>query len=236
MQIKINGKEIYYEVLGRGKPVLFLHGWGGTSQSLKDLAKLISADHQSILMDLPGFGKSDNPDPKWGVEEYASLVTHFVKKLKLSSVILVGHSFGGTLSLFLGSKYPKLFKKLILFAPSYKRGGKRSKVSSYGRFLPSAIKKPLYRIFFPKSELYKYPHLEKNFRNLITHDISPEVVSIRIPVLIIWGTKDSYVPVSHASELNRLIPESKLTIMEGYGHGLPLMEPGLIYEAVKSFL
>ena len=236
MQIKIDGKSIYYEVIGKGTPVLFLHGWGGTSQSLKGLAELVAKDHQSILLDLPGFGKSENPDPSWGIEEYASLIKKFIKKLDLKSAILVGHSFGGTLSLYLASKHPKFVKKLILCAPSFKREGKRSSLSSYGKFLPSVIKKPLYRMLFPKSELYKYPHLEKNFRNLITHDISPETITIRKPTLIIWGTKDSYVPVSHASELNRLIPDSQLKIIEGYGHGLPLREPEIVYESLKAFI
>lgn len=236
MNVVIDGKSIYYEALGKGRPVLFIHGWGGTSQSLKELAELVAKDHQSILFDLPGFGKSDSPDPSWGVEEYASLIEHFVQKLKLKSVILAGHSFGGTLSLYLTAKRPKLVEKLILFAPSFKRGGKRSPLASYGRFLPLVVKKPLYRIFFSKSELYKYPHLERNFRNLITHDITLETVSINKPTLIIWGADDSYVPVLHASELNRLIPRSELKIIEGYGHGLPLQKPELVYETLKTFI
>ena len=236
MQIQISGKSIYFESFGKGKPILFVHGWGGTSESLKKLAQLLSKSYQSVIIDLPGFGKSDNPDPSWGIEKYADVLLEFIKKQNLATVIFFGHSFGGTLGLHLTATHPEVVEKLILCAPSYKREGKRSPFSTIGRFLPNSLKQPLYRLFFPKSELFKYPHLEPNFRNLISHDLSQEASQIKTKTLIIWGDKDSYVPVSNAYSLQKLIPDSRLEVVEGIGHGLPLYNPDLVYKKLQNFL
>ena len=78
MYALIRGKQLHYDITGINRkgedPILLVHGWGGSAESLSPLAKILSTSNKVILVDLPGFGKSDLPDINWGVEEYTEVV------------------------------------------------------------------------------------------------------------------------------------------------------------------
>ena len=245
--VTLEQRNIHYEVYGKGKPMVFVHGWGGSVTSLRKLAKMCSKHRKCYLIDLPGFGKSEHPDPSWGVEEYAAIVFEFIQALSIKKPFYFGHSFGGSLGIFLAAYNPDLFPKLILCGTSYKRTGKQSPtavqlnyiVTTYLPFfagLADIIKPLLYRIFFPQSDYAKYPKLIPNFRKVITHDLSHLPEKISIPTLILWGERDTYTPVEFAHDLDKKITDSKLIIFPFKRHNLPIRYPETIYPEMKSFL
>ena len=153
---EINGKKIHYIKMGSGdKAMLLVHGWGGSHKSLRKLQESLSKDRLTYSIDLPGFGRSDLPAKTWGVEEYAAHVVAFIKKMKLESVIYLGHSFGGALGIYIAANYPDLIDKLILCAPSFKRSQKYCKLSKYEEFkffvynIPgiTLLRKIFYKVF-----------------------------------------------------------------------------------------
>ncbi|MFZ2664366.1 MAG: alpha/beta hydrolase [Patescibacteria group bacterium] len=253
-ELIINNKRINYMQEGKGSyTILLIHGWGGSMKSLSGLFSLLKDDYQCVMLDLPGFGKSDNPDPDWGIGEYAGLISEFIKKFGLKKVILFGHSFGGAISIYLSAKYPDLIDKLILAAPSYRRekpcGASESKTfwervknltknPIYERLKPriKRFRKFLYKIFYPKSEVLKYPHLEPNFRKIVTQDLSDLLPKIKQKTLILWGDKDTFVPLSHSFILKAKIKNSKLKVYNDIGHGLPKFKPEWVYMEIKKFI
>lgn len=247
MEVLVDGKNINYEIQGRGEPMLFVHGWGGSLNSLRKLADFASKEYKTILIDLPGFGLSDNPDSNWGVEEYAQLIVHFLQKLKIQSVDYVGHSFGGSLGIYISSHKPELIRNLVLCNSAYKReqktSHKASQLKRYGlKYIPffNYIQKPfkhiVYRIFFPNSDLVKFPHLESNFRRIVTQDLTRLVDKVEQRTLIMWGSEDSYTPVRYAHELHKLIKGSKIKIFPNIRHNLPLLYPDLVWKEMQEFL
>lgn len=245
MFLDVSGKRINYQRMGTGAPLLFVHGWGGSVASLSPLAKLFTG-YETFVLDLPGFGKSGLPDPSWGVGEYANLVGQFCQKLGLKDIIYFGHSFGGSLGIYLASTEPELIKKLILCNSAFSRHPEQSRrISKFMRFLvlrfgglgmTNKLKRLLYRVFFPNSDSMKYPHLETNFRKIIAQDLSHLLPSIKIPTLILWGSTDKDTPASMAHELHEKIEGSKLKIFEGVTHGLPLKYPELVYKEMIKFI
>jgi len=235
MFVDVSGKKIHYQKMGTGPPLLFVHGWGGTSTSLLPLARLFTG-YEMIVLDLPGFGKSNLPDPKWGVQEYANLVSQFCLQLGLKNITYFGHSFGGSLGIYLASTKPDLFKKLILCNSAYKRTSPSQSGFPLMKRLPIGMKRFLYRIFFPNSDSMKYPQLETNFRKIITQDITHLLSKIKVPTLILWGSADKDTPAPMAQELHEKIEESILKIFEGVTHGLPLKYPELVYKEIMKFL
>lgn len=235
MFLDVSGKKIYFERRGAGPPLLFVHGWGGTSMSLLPLAKMFLS-YETIVLDLPGFGKSDLPDSSWGVEEYTSLINQFCLKLGIEKITYFGHSFGGSLGIYLASSNSSLIGKLILCNSAFKRTSSHQSSFSLMKRLPMSVKKFLYRIFFPNSDSMKYPHLETNFRKIITQDLSHLLAKIKIPTLILWGSVDKDTPVPMAHELHEKIEGSTLKIFEGVTHGLPLKYPELVYKEMAKFI
>lgn len=235
MLLDVSGKKIYFERHGTGPPLLFVHGWGGTSMSLIPLAKLFTG-YETIVLDLPGFGKSDLPDPTWGVEEYANLVNQFCLQLGLKNITYFGHSFGGSLGVYLASIQPELIAKLILCNSAFKRTSPSQSRFPLMKRLPLSMKRFLYRVFFPNSDSMKYSQLETNFRKIITQDLSHFLPKIKIPTLILWGSADKDTPVPMATELHQKIEGSTLKMFEGVTHGLPLKYPELVYKEIMKFL
>lgn len=245
MYVKIDNLKIHYKILGEGKPILFIHGWGGNLYSLHNLALRASKNYQAILIDLPGFGKSDNPPANWGVEGYAEIICHIIKELDLKKPHFVGHSFGGSLGIYIASHYPRLIDKLVLCNTSYKREKKVSQSAKIIKMVPKEnvllqLIKPLakqiyYRLFHKDSDLMKYPHLESNFRKIVTQDLTKYTTKIEMPTLILWGEEDTMTPVLWAYELEKNIKHAELKVFPGVRHNLPLKYPEEVWKEIRPF-
>ncbi len=240
MYALLSGVQVHYEILGAGDPIMLVHGWGGSSESISPLAKILSTTHKVILIDLPGFGKSEMPDPSWGVEEYADVVAELLKVLKVPKVTYFGHSFGGSLGIYLSTKKPNLIDSLILCDSSYKRSGKRSLLARIFHHIFPRNNPPfrllLYKIFFRSSDLAKFPLLEQNFRKIMKHDLTDLPNKIVCKTLILWGEKDTITPLVWARELEEQITNATLKIIPNIGHALPLKHPEVVADEVYKFL
>lgn len=239
MTFSFAGKTISYDVIGKGSPLLLVHGWGGSGESLRHLAELLSTTHKTILVDLPGFGKSDTPPPEWGTKEYADVLARLLDALKIKKADYFGHSFGGSLGVYL-SVNTNLIDHLILCNSSYKRRTDTSPLVRLAKHLIPANNAPLklllYRIFFHGSDLARFPQLEQNFRRIMKDDLSPLLPDVKAKTLIIWGEHDNITPISLAHDLHKRINNSKLIVIPNARHGLPLRNPELLVESIEKFL
>lgn len=84
---------VYVEEMGRGPPILFLHGLGGSSYSWRFVAPRLAATNRVIGLDLRGFGRSDKPfDRAYSSTDHANVVKAYIRQANLSRITLVGHS------------------------------------------------------------------------------------------------------------------------------------------------
>ena len=208
------------------KALLFLHGWRSNKEVWNDILLRISAEGGSasggkdkglrmITLDLPGFGKSQNPLPNpphkgegndrgWTVGDYANVVAEFIKKLELKNVILVGHSFGGRVGIKLLSEHPELISKLVLVdsAGFPMSAGKKSLIKTMAK-IARPFFKPAFMQGFRK-KIYKQigaedylatPELQQTFINVTSEDLSEDMKKIKVPTLIVNGENDKVTPV-----------------------------------------
>jgi len=90
---------IYYEVHGSGRPVVFLHGFGASLETWRDIQDALASRFQVWLLDLKGFGRSDKPpDDGYRLSDHARAVRAFVGDQRLADAALVGHSYGGAVA------------------------------------------------------------------------------------------------------------------------------------------
>ena len=98
--ITLNNINIAYRERGRGRPVLFVHGFASSSHTWLPLIKLLPAGPRYIALDLKGYGQSSKPeDNKYSAHDQAKILVAFINELKLEKPVLVGHSFGGIISI-----------------------------------------------------------------------------------------------------------------------------------------
>lgn len=234
--IKIN-----YIRYGKGKDtIVLLHGWGQNIEMMKMVSDPFSDDYDIVIIDLPGHGNSEEPKTVYSLYDFVDCVKQLLDSLKIKNPILIGHSFGGKISLLYSSMYD--VKKLVLFGSPFKR--EIQKLSLKTKMLKTAKKIP----GLNKLEGFAKKHIgSTDYKNasplmreiLVGHvnlDITEEVKKIKCPTLILWGTLDDAVPLERAYELESLISDAGVVVYEGCTHYAYLERLGQTINVLKSFL
>ncbi len=230
--------------------LIILHGWGGSKQSWKNFVERASESFDTEVIELPCFGDEPCPTKIWGVEEYANFVKSKVKSQK-SKVILLGHSFGGQIATYLTANNPELIDKLILSGAAVYRPKKSVKrfifriLATCGKSITSI---PVLKKLQPISKkiLYKTAQspdykdtsgIQKNiFKKIIRQDMSHLLPHIKTKTLVIWGDKDTYIPLKYGRNIARELPNAKLEIIKGGTHGLHIKEISKFLNIIKQFI
>jgi len=249
-QIIVNGLVInyycYQSSQKNNKTLVFLHGWGVDSRSWQPIVSpLINQNYSVYLIDLPGFGQSQQPDEHFSLDNYADVVDQLITKVGLNNIVLVGHSFGGRITIKLGSKHAPYLKKIILVDSA---GIEKKSQSIKLKMLIAKILKPFFQ---PKTmqglrkkiysligagEYLAIPELSKIFGTVTGEDLTPILNKINQPTLIIWGDKDQTTPQKAAQIVNSEIKGSQLAIINNAGHFSFLDQPQKFINIIMKFI
>lgn len=247
MYTQINGQQIYYQSVGKGKNLIMLHGWGQDVSTFWPDLDYLKDDLTIWLIDLPGFGRSEPPKEKYDSGDYAKIIAEFIKKNGIKNVTILGHSFGGKVAIRVASEYPKLVDKLILVGASgLKPYASLKKYISF--ILAKIIKHTLPNFFNFKSKIRKdfYRKIESDYADAgrlrgvylktIREDLTEYLKKIDQQTLIIWGDQDRAVPLKYGKKMYQLIKNSKMVILEDKGHFLHIHDPERFTSYVKDFV
>lgn len=216
-----------------------LHGWGHSHLMLKPLGELLAEDREVHLIDLPGFGESPLPDTVWGTRDYAERMLAYIDEQKLGTVDLLGHSFGGRISLQIASMAPDRVGKLVLInSAGIKRtlpAAKRLRISlirwlgRVTKIIDKATRLNLYtKKFAPAFGSADYRNagpLRPILVRTVNEDLTEQVKKVKAPTLLVWGEKDTETPTEIGARLHRLIAGSRFLVLPGRGH-TPFLDAG----------
>ena len=246
---KYNGIELSYSIEGEGDAVVLLHGWGCDKNIWKSSIEALRSNFCVVAIDFAGFGASEEPKAIWGVEEYTCSVEALLKELNIQSPTLVGHSFGGRVSILYASRNEV---KSVVLTDAAGVKPRRSfsyyrKVYTYKllrRALPLLIGEKKAQMLLDqrraKSGSSDYnratPMMRAILSKCVNEDLCYAMPKISAPTLLFWGDMDTATPISDAHKMAKLIPDAGLVVAEGAGHFAFLERPGLWLETLKSFL
>lgn len=225
------------------KTLVFIHGWGVSSEIFKPLYYFLKDEFNIYDFDLPGFGKTPIEKPMT-LKDYADFVHEFLKDNKIEQPIIIGHSFGGAVATKLALLYPESILKLILVSasairhPNIKTKVLRKISKIFNPLVSEKIKLIILRILkLEKSDyaIIQNPLLKKTFKNLINKDLTPHLSLIKIPTLVIWGEKDTVTPLAEGELIFRTIPGAKLEIIKNAGHFSFLEKSEEFIKLIKEF-
>lgn len=111
--VVINSGLVHYEAFGRGRPVLFLHGWLGSWRYWMKTMEAVTDRHRTYALDLWGFGDSDKSKPRYTLSDHVDLVDSFVSNMGINEVPIVGHALGAAVALEYAVRYPGRAKKVM---------------------------------------------------------------------------------------------------------------------------
>ena len=247
LSTEINNLNIAYQVAGEGDVVILLHGWGGEAASFQPVFKWLSQSHKVYVLDLPGFGKSQIPPIPWDSSDYAQLVTVFLEKFDIPKAHLIGHSFGGRISIILSAEHPEKVDKLILVdsaglkpkrPPKYylrvglaKVGKWIRRCGSSGERLANALSARL-----GSKDYQEAGEMRETLVKVVNQDLRSLLPRISASTLLIWGENDKDTPVWFGKVMEREIPDAGLVILKEAGHFSYLDQFPQFCRIVASFL
>ena len=212
-----NHYKIEYDKTGTGNtPVLLLHGWGGDKTSLGCFASVL--DNKKFTFYSLTL-KSEYNSKSLSLLDYFHIVKSFIEKNKLYDCIVISHSFGSRIA-FMLAKNNKLVSKLIVIAGA----GIKPKFN-----LLTYLKIKRYKHLKAKNKLKNKNYGSDDYQalssigkqtliNVLNFDVEKYTYYIKIPTLLIYGSKDKSTPLYMAKKLNRNIKNSKLVVLKGCSH------------------
>jgi len=238
--INIKGVNVNYLDYGKekGKTIVLLHGWGQNIEMMDMLGKPFMDKYRVINIDLPGFGKSEEPKEVWNLDDYVEMIEALLTKLNVKKPIIIGHSFGGRLAIKYASNHDT--EKVVLLGSPFRPTNKKNFKT---KVLKALKKVPLLN----KLERWAKKKLgSRDYRNAsdimrgvlvkaINEDLTENAKKIKAPVLIIFGDNDMEVPISEAKLLESIIPNAGLVTYEGCSHYAYLERLNQTIAVLKEF-
>ncbi len=252
-----NNQRIAYEVVGEGKALVILHGWGSSRRVMMPIAKQLSHLRSCYVLDLPGFGDSNEPTEAWSIDDYADAVEAFISMLPDDHVDLLVHSFGGRIILkLLTRKKGKQIIQKVLITGGAGMKPKRSWKYYVKKYTAKTLKTPFVILPNPFKDralnwlrttaLWKslgssdYSQLSGVMRGTfvksVTEYLEDCLPEITHEILLLWGRNDDATPIYQAERIEQGIKHAALVVIEDAGHYAFLDKPKQFATIAEAFL
>lgn len=244
----VNGIRLYYEIHGKGRPVVLLHGGLGAIEMFGPNLAALAQNHQVIAVDLQGHGRTADIDRPLSVELMADDVAALIKHLSLVRPDVMGYSLGGGVALLTAIRHPDAVGKLVVVSTVFRRNGFYPDIlvqqAQVNAAAADAMKQtPMYQLYSsiaPRPQ--DWPRLLGKIGDAMKKDFdfSKQISGIKAKTLIVAGDADIFPP-SHAVEMFGLLgggqrdagwdgsgrPNSRLAILPGLTHYTIFAAPAL---------
>lgn len=249
---------VHYEVLGQGDPVLFLHGWMGSWRYWLPTMEAVSAYFRTYSFDFWGFGDSDKQAEAHTIEEYVEQVLRFLDGMGIVRTRLVGHSMGGMVALKTAIEHPDRIVRVATagaviegsaLAPLLKMTTnelitrifvRRPVVKGVWSRLMHNIRSGWNRWFqevVDESGKSDQEAVLRSVRSMRQTDLRPDLGRLRVPALIIHGSKDDIVDPDQADIFQQIhVPMARVVVMPGCRHFPWMDEPETFNRLLLEFL
>ena len=249
---------VHYEVYGRGRPVILLHGWLGSWGLWQETMAFLGKNYRTYAMDFWGFGESGTKRNTYDVQDFVSLVDQFMEQLGIIRAPLVGHSMGGTVSLSVAIRQPERVSKVVVvgspiigssLAPLLKLAGYR--LNAFALFNMMGPFRAFMKYYYSRQICRdpRFPEmmdhdlskttLESFLRSIASlrrTDLRPNLGQIKVPVLGMYGDKDKVVDPKEWQPLQAGVPQAQIVRFDNAGHFPMLEEPQFFTQKLKEFL
>jgi len=241
-----DGINIYYEEYkGHQKSVVLLHGWGQNTIMMDFIAQYLKDYFNVINIDLPGFGKSDEPLRAYSVDDYVLALKALLDDKHIDNPIFIGHSFGCRIALRYAYKYGAYKMVLTGAAGVRDKHGLKWYFKTYtyklGKWiiLHSPYKDNLKKLQDKKgSEDYKNASgvMRETLVKVVNDDVSNILKEINTETLLVFGELDKATPVSKGKYMEKMMPNAALCIFEGDDHYAYFHQSNRFLRVLDAFL
>lgn len=254
--LRVRDTDLYYETIGQGDPIVFIHGLGSSSRDWEPQIEFFSQQYQVVVFDVRGHGRSGKPPGPYTIPLFTQDTAELIRSLDIAPAHVVGISMGGMIGFQLALDEPGLVRSLVVVnsGPEMVVRTLKERVGILQRFLivrllgMRKMGEVLSQRLFPKPE---HGELRRMFverwaendprayreamKAIVGWSVSDRLGDIRSPLLAIAADED-YTPVEQKAAYVARIEGAELVVIEDSRHGTPVERPEAFNEAVKTFL
>lgn len=222
--VEINGTNIYYEKYGEGTPTLLIHGGLGSISNFEKVIPELSNHFQVLAIDSPSHGRSQSID-SLSYNALAEYFIAFLEKLNLHKVNVIGYSDGAIVGMLMAHLAPDKIDKLVFGAGALNPGASKPEgLQMLQSISPEILPEDFARSYKEKSpnpeDWTEFVFASKKMwlKNVwIPEEILPK---IECRVLVLFGDRDQFIPLSHSLEIHNRLPNSELCILPNAYHDI----------------
>jgi pimeloyl-ACP methyl ester carboxylesterase len=224
-----NGRVSYLRRKSAGKPIIFLHGIGGSLKSWNKLAPFLPKGLDLYLIDLLGHGRSDAPDIEYDVMMQVEMLEELVENLGLTEPTIFGHSYGGWMAIHYSLRQKTAG---LMIEDSAGMESQQQEIQKTGE--SEEYKKELV------SDAMMIGANEKVMRsaaaNFSRYTLTKDILSkVSARTFLIWGDNDDFVPIKFGKEMHEMIKDSDFLVIPGAGHVPHRTKPEIVAAAISRF-
>jgi pimeloyl-ACP methyl ester carboxylesterase len=240
--IIIDNGLVHYEAIGRGRPVIFLHGWLGSWRYWMPTMEALSDRYRTYAFDLWGFGDSDHNPQRYDIDSYVAQLAQFVETMGLSQspLTIVGHALGAAVALVYASRPRTQPLRLMTVSTPMSIGAIGKRLSSSGGSLldrvlgrRGAADYPEVNLETEKADVNAIAFSARSMTNL---ELQRVMERIDVPLLLVHGEKDPFIPPP-APELVRPSDQNIRSIWLADSRHFPMMDEAAKFQRLlKDYL
>ncbi len=245
---EIAGARVRYRDVGKGPPVVMIHGFASSLETWETVIPEVSKRHRVIALDLKGFGWTDRPEGDYSPTEQAKIVVGLMERRGVEKAAIVAHSWGSSVALALALHAPERVKRITLYdawvyedqLPSTFVMARASGIGEllFGAFYPERPDEKLSLAFYNKGIVTEAlaEDVERAMdrpgtvaaaiaavRGQRYADVEQKYRTIDKPVLLLWGREDAVTALKYGERLSRELPRARLVVYPRCGH-FPMLE------------
>jgi pimeloyl-ACP methyl ester carboxylesterase len=238
--ILLDDRIVHYEVLGRGRPIIFLHGWVGSWRYWVPAMQAAAMSFRAYALDLWGFGDTAHDSACYTLVQQVNLLERFIMEMGIGKVALVGHGLGALTAILFARKFPQVVDRLIAVDVPLDSNSVAARLRTPASPADLAdwllgkdpISEPA-RTDAPKADPLA---ITTSFTSLNGTNFMPIMDTMATPCLIVHGQND---PAIHTLEYERFMSMPELVyqvVLENSGHFPMLDESPRFNRLMADFL
>jgi pimeloyl-ACP methyl ester carboxylesterase len=230
---------VHYEVLGRGRPVIFIHGWVGSWRYWIPNMQAASMSFRAYALDLWGFGDTAKEPEKYLLSQQTSLLDDFLAEMGIGKIAIIGHGLGAIVGLMFAEKYPKYVDRVMaiglplesnLINPRLEQSNPEELADW---LLGNSPDSQAARLEAPKADK---DAIVRSLNNLQSYEIDQITTQISTPSLLVFGQNDPAITIANSDRLVTLPDHMHHIIFDQSGHFPMLDQANKFNRLMNDFL
>jgi pimeloyl-ACP methyl ester carboxylesterase len=218
---------VHYEVIGRGRPLLFVHGWLGSWRYWVPAMEELSHTHRTYALDLWGFGDSDKLNSYYSLEAYVEQIQEFMDQLGIWRIPIVGHALGGIVALMFAAQSPERVEQVMGVSVPLMSADINRPLASFSGNGDALARLVAKRAHFPEIDVEARKTdvnaIISSMRSTTEHDLGGVLPPMEMPVLLVHGEDDALVKPSQPEWLQDCDDNVRPFYLNGVQH-FPMLE------------